>query len=392
MNAALSKAALSIVTQRAAGLSGKVHLLRENLPRLVQAGFDVELCAQVIDPDFEGRGARLLPFKRSPFGRRRRLRQFVEQTAALEREGRLVVLHGEGMLTADVVHVHNTYHRAHEGIHGTPLDAGRSPLADLQARTLRQGAFTRIVANSQLAKDELAARYDLDPERIDVVYPACDLNRFRPCTDGERRAARREKLGVPSDGPLVGLITSGDFQKRAVDVFLKSLTQLAPHWKKCVDVVIVGKERRLDPYRELARASGLGERIRFLTPQVDVEELYLALDVYVHPARYEEFGMSVLEAMACGLPVLTGRDVGAAELLPHHGELLEAIEVDELAVRLERLLDDDAARTRLADSGYQASREHDWDRNVAGHIASYALAARARGLDWSRREAVPSSL
>src|SRR5690606_2597948 len=83
------------------------------------------------------------------------------------------------------------------------------------------------------------------------------------------------------------------------------------------------------------------------------EMWFAALDLFLYPARFEEFGMVVSEAQASGLPLLTSRRVGAAECLPSEYEpwLLDEPDPEELAARALALLDDEGARLRLASAG-----------------------------------------
>ncbi len=104
-----------------------------------------------------------------------------------------------------------------------------------------------------------------------------------------------------------------------------------------------------------------------LEPRADVERLYHALDLYVHPALYEEFGQSVQEALACGVPVLTSSRVGAAELLPAALRTLAVVEPTPaaLAQAIGRLMRDAAARDALRRVGPDAVKGNTWDVNWA---------------------------
>ena len=175
----------------------------------------------------------------------------------------------------------------------------------------------------------------------------------------------RRELGVGEKDILVGLITSGDFQKRGVDIFIRSLARMNPELRKNVRGLVVGKENHLELYRTLAQQAGLGDRIRFLEPTPQVERCYHALDIFAYPARYEEFGLSVQEAMACGVPVLTSRRVGAVELLGRAGGsmLLENPEESAFAARLEELIAQPDMRRQWSETGMKATKGNTWDRN-----------------------------
>ena len=202
-------------------------------------------------------------------------------------------------------------------------------------------------------------RFGVPGEMIQVIYPGHDPERFKPGSPGPLR----ERLGVREGEVLVGLITSGDFTKRGVGVFLGAVWLLAPSAKERLRVLIVGRESRLGPYKRLAAETGLGERVQFMEPRPDVESYYRALDVYVHPALYEEFGQSAQEAMACGIPVLATRRVGASELFKDQSLLLDKPEPESLARALEKLILDPAERRRLGQAGIEACRGNTWEAN-----------------------------
>jgi glycosyltransferase involved in cell wall biosynthesis len=139
---------------------------------------------------------------------------------------------------------------------------------------------------------------------------------------------------------------------------------LAPDARARVRLVIVGHDTRWRPRPDLA---SVAERATFLPPVKDIERLYHALDVVVHPAPFEEFGMTVLEAMACGLPVVTSAAVGAAELLRRVDpeRVLPAPDPHAIARTLEPLVLDPSERARASAASLAASRDHAWDANFA---------------------------
>ena len=109
-------------------------------------------------------------------------------------------------------------------------------------------------------------------------------------------------------------------------------------------------------------------------------ELWMAaLDLFVYPARYEEFGMVVLEAAALGVPVVTSRRVGAAECLPpeYARWLSEAPDVDEFAARTLTLLRDTTVRTQLSVAGMRAAETQD-ARRYGTETAATILAQKRR--------------
>lgn len=351
------------------GLTGTETTVFEQARRFAALGWEYHVCSERLDAErLRSAGAAAHRVPRWPWGSRLKRRVFDALASRVASRGGYDLVCGHGdTFRQDVLSLHNCVHAAHEAVHGSPLPDSSGP-GWMHARILRERAFRLLIANSELMRRDVLARFGLPPGLVEVVHPGHDPRRFRPGDRAELGAAARRELGVPADAPLVGLITSGDFRKRGVGLFLEALARLDAGLRGRVRVLVLGSESRLGPYRRLAGEAGLGERILFLPPDPRVERFYHALDVYCHPALYEEFGQSVQEALACGTPVLASRRVGAAELLEGtvYGEFLpERPEAERLAADLGRLLGDAALRSALRNTGPAAVRGNDWDANFA---------------------------
>lgn len=191
----------------------------------------------------------------------------------------------------------------------------------------------------------------------DVIHHGIDTAGFAPPPD---RAALRGNLGLPADQVLVGCYGRIREQKGTGD-FVRAMMDLLPD-RPQVTALVMGRATEkhrayLADLQAQVRAAGLGDRILFL-PEVTVDRMadwYGALDLYVAPQRWEGFGLTVLEAMSCGVPVVATR-VGAFEelLTPDTGSLIPPD--DPIAIRnaIAQWLDDDAARLLAA----RAARDH----------------------------------
>lgn len=300
-----------------------------------------------------------------------------ERRAAAERFD-LISGHGD-TLSQDVLSLHNCVHAAHEAIFGKPLAEG-SGVGRLHGQILREQKFRLLIANSKLMQDEVRGRFGVPAEKIAVIHPGHDGERFRAQDREALGASLRRDLRLDAASVLVGLITSGDFVKRGVSGFLAGLAGLKPGAKARVHVLVAGSERRLAGYRQQAAETGLGERIRFLPVTPKVERYFHALDIYVHPALYEEFGQSVQEAMACGVAVLTSRRVGAAELFSQsdRGRLMSDPNPAEIAAGLEALIADERARRAFGASLAESVRANTWERNFRETLARYQELLRVK--------------
>lgn len=260
----------------------------------------------------------------------------------------LVVGHGD-LMQQDVLCLHNSVHLAHELIHGKPLpeDAEMYPIHTPQ---LKERRFKHLIANSHLMKNDLIQRFQIPAEMISVVYPAYNDHKFT-ALPSEERTKVRQSFGLANEDLVVGLITSGNFKKRGVDVFLQALRLLPKDLQPKLRVWIVGKDKPL--------VENIPVKVEFLPVREDVENYYRALDLFVLPARVEEFGRVQLEAMACGCPIVTTAFVGAAELLKGKAvdHIIPQVEASVLARTMEKLLRDQNLRHELAQISIQGAAE-----------------------------------
>jgi mannosyltransferase len=174
-----------------------------------------------------------------------------------------------------------------------------------------------------------------------VIHHGIDTDTFAPHPDVP---ALRAELGLPL-GPLVGCFGRIRAQK-GTDVFVDAMIALLPHHPTAAAIVMgraVDKDQAfLDELKARTQTAGLADRLLFL-PEVPVWEtpqFYQALDIYIAPQRWEGFGLTPLEAMACGAPAIATR-VGAFEELIVEGQtgmLIDPGKVDQMVAAADALL------------------------------------------------------
>lgn len=368
---------IAIVCRQVSGVTGTTTTILEHCRRFQKLGWQVHVYGEDLEADrVKTYGAAAHPIFRPPqwllgsYAKRRLFNWLFERSLRAKKYD-LVCGHGD-TLAQDVLSLHNCVHAAYEAVYASALPESSS-VGRFHAQILRERKFKTLVANSHLMKEDVARRFSVPEEKITVIYPGHDPERFRACDRAELGLPARRELGLKENDLLVGLITSGDFVKRGVGIFLEALGRLSPEAKRKIHILIIGRESRLSSYRAKAGETGLGEKIRFLAPSPRVERYYHALDIYVHPALYEEFGQSVQEAMACGVPVLTSARVGAAELFKGEARelLLEKPEAASLAERLEKLIGDASLRRHYAQEGILAAQANTWEDNFKSTLACY---------------------
>jgi len=179
-------------------------------------------------------------------------------------------------------------------------------------RKILCGATPHLIANSKLVQRQSAKHYGVPAERLTVVYPGVDAKRFHPGVRQQWRDATRRQLGI-GDQEVALLFVSNNFKRKGLDLLIGALAALNDE-ATAFRLIVVGAGR-VAPFRRLARRLGVDRKIIF-TGLVDrIERYYGAGDAFVLPTRYDPCAGACLEAMACGLPVVTTASNGASELI-----------------------------------------------------------------------------
>ena len=169
-----------------------------------------------------------------------------------------------------------------------------------------------VICNSRMVAGEVQAHFGLASEKLQVIYNGVNLAQFHPSNEASK--AVRASLGIPADSMLFLLVGSG-FERKGVHQLLQAFARMDEGARNRACVVVVGQDRKAAVVHALARQLGIADRVHFPGPQRDIAAWYAAADCFVLPTLYDPFPNAVLEAMACGLPVITSSQCGAAELL-----------------------------------------------------------------------------
>lgn len=248
----------------------------------------------------------------------------------------------------------------------------------LERRQYDRSGRSTIVAVSEMVRRQLLSTYPVDPSRVVVIHNGVDLNRFRPDANATNRNRIRAQLGWQSR--TIYLTVAHDFRLKGVDRILSAMAHLRGRGRHAGLIVIGGGD--IPRYQRLAETLGVAGDVVFLGDQSDPVPSYHAADVFVLPTLYDPCPLVVIEALACGLPVITTNYSGATELmsLPRDGVVInDPMDITELSFAMLRF--DEAEANQHAPERAIASRRPELcaERMFAKYLDLYRDSMRGRG-------------
>ena len=250
-----------------------------------------------------------------------------------------------------------------------------------EARALAEseviGCADRLLASSDAEVSHLIDLYGADPARIEVVPPGVDHAFFSPARTPEARGAARAALGL-ADGPVMLFVGRIQPLKR-LDLAIAALAAMR---RTDAQLVVVGGpsgpdgDAEADRVRDLVRALGVADRVRFVPPQPHhlLSSWYRAADVVVVPSRSESFGLVALEAAACGTPVVAAAVGGLTSIVRdgRTGVLVDGADPAVWAAHLDRLLDHPDQARSLGRAAAHHAADYRWPTAAARLRRLYA--------------------
>lgn len=231
----------------------------------------------------------------------------------------------------------------------------------------------KIIAMSNLMKSEVLQNFDIPEEKIDVVYHGTNTEEFHPRNKELFRSEIRELYGLKDDDFVLSFV-GWEFDRKGLEYIIKAISML----RKDIKLLVVGGDSP-DRYIDLAKKSGIQKNIIFAGITLDIRKYYAASDAFVFPTRYEPFGLVIAEAMATGIPVITSKIAGAAELMTdgHDGLLLEnPTDVSEIAEYIKILHENERQRKELGKNARATIENYSWDKVAARTLKVFEEVAR----------------
>ncbi|WP_373480371.1 glycosyltransferase family 4 protein [Geminocystis sp.] len=234
---------------------------------------------------------------------------------------------------------------------------------------------TWILCVSNSTKNDLCnyLREKIDQDKVLVIYPAAS-KLFTPCLDEEKIAITQQKYSIPSAPYILSLSTLEPRKniEHTIRCFAKLIKQ-----EKIDDLylVLVGNKgwNYDNIFKTISENSYLQKRIIVTgyIPDEDIAVIYSGALLFVYPSFYEGFGLPPLEAMQCGVPVITSNTSSLAEVVGDAGIMLNPTDVDALCDNMLKIYNDTDWRQNLSLKSKQQAEKFSWAKSVQETISAY---------------------
>lgn len=231
----------------------------------------------------------------------------------------------------------------------------------------------RVLAISQSTADDLTNLLDIPADKIDVTPLGYDADRFRPLPDDEINAFR-----TLHDLPERFWLFVGTLEPRKNLVTLLNAYAQLPDNEQLPLILGGGKGWMVDEIFATIERHGIGDRVSHIgfIPTADLPLWYNSADVFVYPSVFEGFGLPVLEAMACGTPVITSNVSSLPEVAGDAGLTLPPDDINQWTDALSRAYHDVAWRETAQHNGLDRAKQFTWERTAQLTIDSYRKAMK----------------
>lgn len=293
------------------------------------------LCAEAADPPPEGCQLTVLPVRGC--SNHQRARDFEQQANKYLQEHNFDVAVGFSRMSGL-----DFYFAADDCL----LERWRNPLLNRilprrrtflqqEAAALRTERIFTLTGRQEQAYQRF---YKVSPERFTRVPPGIEKKYRHADHSADAREKARRKLGVKPDEILI-VQAAASFHTKGVDRTLAMIDDLPPELKKRIRLIVPGDDKRRNRFQAIAALRNIAAE--FPGGSDTLEELFIAADLMVHPARAESAGNVLIEAICSDLPVLTSRRCGFAEYISSSGGgvvLPEPFKLDHWSLALQKLL------------------------------------------------------
>ena len=214
-----------------------------------------------------------------------------------------------------------------------------------------------VVTVSECSRRDLIERMGFSDDRITVIYQGVDLERFSPSSSSQ--VARFDFM------PYVLCVAGADPTKN-VKSLIEAFSKLPPEIRNHHHLVLVGDVQKNKELQQVVEKHGIPERTVFtgVVSDAQLAEFYQYASVFVFPSLYEGFGLPVLEAMACGCPVISSNTSSLPEVVGDAGILVNPRSLEELIGAMTNVLTDSGLVATLRKRGREQAEKFSWDHTA----------------------------
>lgn len=242
-------------------------------------------------------------------------------------------------------------------------------------RSIYPNARVSLAAVSELTAREIAAHFRR--QDVTVIPNAVDHTRFNPQERLRHRESARRELEIP-ESEIVLLLVGNDWKKKGLGTLLNAA---AANRQFPLRVLIVGRDDRA-PFLQQIRNLGLSGHVFFPAPSPYILKFYAAADIYVGPSLHDSFALPPIEAMACGLPVITSASNGGSQIITHGVDgfvLADSGDSGTLAALIRQLVEQPDFCRRMGENAAKTASSYTWETNAQQTFAFLMKAFQRKG-------------
>ncbi len=232
----------------------------------------------------------------------------------------------------------------------------------------------KIITMSGVLKSEVMKNYGVPEENVEVVYSGVNCADFNPGNRKIFRSEARIRFGI-DESDTVFLFAGNPFSRKGLEYAIRALPQI----KEKVKLLILGKDS-ISPYMNLAKKLEVENRVIYAGFTSEIKKFFAASDAFLFPTLYEPFGLVITEAMASGLPVITSKAAGAAELIKDgkSGLLLDnPKDPGEIAGKVNHLIESNLFR-KMGKAAREKAETFTWEKTARQMLSVLEEAAEMK--------------
>lgn len=220
----------------------------------------------------------------------------------------------------------------------------------------------RIVTVSEYSKQDIAKRYRINPERIDVTYNGANPA-YKPLDYDDREAVKAEFAGGNEYFVFAGAL----HPRKNVVALLQAFIKFKRRQRTPIKLVIVGRMAwKFEELAELRETMPFKEDVIW-PGYLDVDQLSRVIGAayaLIYPSLFEGFGIPILESLKCGVPAVVSNTSSMPEVAGNAALLVDPTDVDDIAAKMGQIYKDEVLRNRLVAAAGPQSDKFDWDRSA----------------------------